>query len=123
MGSEMCIRDRSSMLEKLPGAGNMAHLAQNSQANNQFDKMQYILDSMTPHERKFPDVLNGSRKRRITTGSGTSIQDLNRLIKQHKQMSKMMKKMKGKGMQNMMRNMSGMMNQGGNLLGKGFPKF
>ena len=113
----------SSMLEKLPGAANMAHLAQNSQANNQFDKMQYILDSMTPHERKFPDVLNGSRKRRITTGSGTSIQDLNRLIKQHKQMSKMMKKMKGKGMQNMMRNMSGMMNQGGNLLGKGFPKF
>ena len=113
----------SSMLEKLPGAANMAHLAQNSQANDQFDKMQYILDSMTPHERKFPDVLNGSRKRRITTGSGTSIQDLNRLIKQHKQMSKMMKKMKGKGMQNMMRNMSGMMNQGGNLLGKGFPKF
>ena len=57
----------------------MAHLAQNS-TNNQFDKCNIFL-ILTPHERKFPDVLNGSRKRRITTGSGTSIQDLNRLIK------------------------------------------
>ena len=49
-------------------------------------------------ERSNPDVLNGSRKRRITAGSGTQIQDLNRLLKQHKQMQRVMKKMKGGGM-------------------------
>ena len=113
----------SNMLDKLPGIGNMAQVAETAQANQQFDKMQFILDSMTPHERRYPDILNGSRKRRITSGSGTTIQDLNRLMKQHKQMSKMMKKMKGKGMQNMMRSMSGMMNQGASGIGKGFPRF
>ena len=113
----------SNMLDKLPGIGNMAQVAETAQANQQFDKMQFILDSMTPHERRYPDILNGSRKRRITSGSGTTIQDLNRLMKQHKQMSKMMKKMKGKGMQNMMRSMSGMMNQGDSGIGKGFPRF
>jgi len=59
--------------------------------------------------------LNGSRKRRITIGSGTTIQDLNRLLKQHKQMGKMMKKMKGKGMQNMMRGMGGGMGPRGSM--------
>ena len=113
----------SNMLDKLPGIGNMAQVAETAQVNQQFDKMQFILDSMTPHERRYPDILNGSRKRRITSGSGTTIQDLNRLMKQHKQMSKMMKKMKGKGMQNMMRSMSGMMNQGASGIGKGFPRF
>jgi signal recognition particle subunit SRP54 len=65
---------------------------------------------MTPKERAVPDTLNGSRKRRIATGSGTQIQDINRLIKQHKQMAKMMKKMSGKGgMQKMMRGLQGQM--------------
>jgi signal recognition particle subunit SRP54 len=84
--------------------------------------MECIINSMTPKERKNPDILNGSRKRRITNGSGTNIQDLNRLLKQHKQMGKMMKKMKGKGMQNMMRGMGGMM-PGSGLPPGGFPKF
>ena len=112
----------ASMMDKLPGMGNMKELAQQNQATSQFDKMECIIDSMTPKERKNPDLLNGSRKRRITKGSGTSIQDLNRLLKQHKQMSKMMKKMKGKGMQNMMRGMGGMMS-GDGLPPGGFPKF
>lgn len=112
----------ASMMDKLPGMGNMKELAQQNQATSQFDKMECIIDSMTPKERKNPDLLNGSRKRRITNGSGTSIQDLNRLLKQHKQMSKMMKKMKGKGMQNMMRGMGGMMS-GDGLPPGGFPKF
>jgi signal recognition particle subunit SRP54 len=112
----------ASMMDKLPGMGNMKELAQQNQATNQFDKMECIIDSMTPKERKNPDLLNGSRKRRITNGSGTSIQDLNRLLKQHKQMGKMMKKMKGKGMQNMMRGMGGMMS-GDGLPPGGFPKF
>ena len=65
-------------------------------------------------------MLNGSRKRRITVGSGTKVQDLNRLIKQHKQMAKMMKKVGKKGgLQNVMRGMGGAMPPGGG--GGGFP--
>ena len=113
----------AGLMDKLPGMGNMAQMAQQANASNQFERMECIIDSMTPKERSNPDILNGSRKRRITMGSGTSIQDLNRLLKQHKQMGKMMKKMKGKGMQNMMRGMSGMMGSGeGNPPG-GFPRF
>jgi signal recognition particle subunit SRP54 len=59
---------------------------------------------MTPLERRKPEVINGSRKRRVAQGSGTQIQDVNRLLKQHKQMQRMMKKMGSKGgMANMMR--------------------
>ena len=113
----------AGMMDKMPGMGNMAQLAQQNQASSQFDQMECIINSMTPKERQNPDILNGSRKRRITFGSGTSIQDLNRLLKQHKQMSKMMKKMKGKGMQNMMRGMGGMMPPGGGMAPGGLPKF
>ena len=113
----------SGMMEKLPGMGNMAQLAQQNSASTQFDKMECIINSMTPKERRNPDILNGSRKRRITMGSGTTIQDLNRLLKQHKQMGKMMKKMKGKGMQNMMRGMGGMLSPGDGGPPGGFPRF
>ena len=113
----------SGMMEKLPGMGNMAQLAQQNSASTQFDKMECIINSMTPKERRNPDILNGSRKRRITMGSGTTIQDLNRLLKQHKQMGKMMKKMKGKGMQNMMRGMGGMLSPGEGGPPGGFPRF
>ncbi|WP_341937131.1 signal recognition particle protein [Marinimicrobium sp. C2-29] len=112
-----------SMMEKLPGMGNMAQMAQQNNMGSQFQVMETIINSMTPHERRNPDVLNGSRKRRITQGSGTQIQDLNRLLKQHKQMSKMMKKMKGGGMNKMMRGMGGMMSggAGGGMPGGGMP--
>ena len=110
------------LMDKLPGMGNMAQLTQQKDVTGQFSKMEYIIDSMTPKERANPDILNGSRKRRITQGSGTSIQDLNRLLKQHKQMGKMMKKMKGKGMQNMMRSLGGGMPSGGGFPPGGFPK-
>ncbi|GAA6167689.1 signal recognition particle protein [Sessilibacter corallicola] len=108
----------SSMLEKLPGMGNMAQMAEQANVSNQFKQMEAIIGSMTPEERRNPDILNGSRKRRITMGSGTDVQDLNRLLKQHKQMAKMMKKMKGGGMNKMMRGLGGMMGGmpgGGNL--------
>ncbi len=77
---------------------------------------------MTPKERRYPDVINNSRKRRIAAGSGTQIQDVNRLLKQHKQMQKMMKKFgkKGGGVANLMRGMGGMMPPGG---GGGMPPF
>jgi len=110
------------LMDKLPGMGNMAQMTQQKDMTGQFGKMEYIIDSMTPKERANPDILNGSRKRRITQGSGTTIQDLNRLLKQHKQMGKMMKKMKGKGMQNMMRGLGGGMPSAGGLPPGGFPK-
>ena len=103
----------TGMLDKLPGMGNMAQMAQNQIDNKMFVKMEALIDSMTPAERRNPDLLNGSRKKRITRGSGTEIQDLNRLLKQHKQMAKMMKKMSGKGgMAKMMRGLGGMMPPG-----------
>ncbi len=109
----------ANMLEKLPGMGGMAQMASQANVTDQFGRMEAIICSMTPAERRNPDILNGSRKRRITQGSGTTIQDLNRLLKQHKQMGKMMKRMKGKGMQNMMRGMAGKM--GGGMPPGGFP--
>ncbi len=103
----------TSVLEKLPGMGNIAQLAQQADVTKQFKQMDAIINSMTPAERRDPELLNPSRKRRITAGSGTNIQDLNRLLKQHKQMAKMMKKFKGGGMSKMMRGLGGMMGGGG----------
>jgi signal recognition particle subunit SRP54 len=110
----------SSMLDKLPGMGGMAKAAQEKLESNPFGSMESIINSMTPGERRFPDSINGSRKKRIANGSGTQIQDVNRVLKQHKQMQKMMKKLTKKGaMANMMRGMGGMMQGGG---GGGMPR-
>ncbi|MEX0943379.1 MAG: signal recognition particle protein [Pseudomonadales bacterium] len=96
----------AGMMDKLPGMGNMAKAAQEKINDNAFGQMEAIINSMTPNERRFPDSINGSRKRRIAMGSGTELQDINRLLKQHKQMQKMMKKLTKKGaMANMMRGM------------------
>jgi signal recognition particle subunit SRP54 len=100
----------TSMLDKLPGMSGAANMAkQTDAAEGQFKQMDSIICSMTPLERHLPDKINGSRKKRIARGSGTQIQDINRLLKQHKQMQKMMKKMTAKGgMKKMMRAMGGM---------------
>lgn len=103
----------ASMLDKLPGMGGMAQMAQAQIENKSFARMEAMINSMTPRERRNPEIIQGSRKRRITQGSGTQVQDLNRLLKQHKQMAKMMKKMKGGGMEKMMRGLGGMMPPGG----------
>ena len=113
----------SSMLEKLPGMGGLAKVAEQEGPMKEFGKMEAIINSMTRWERQKPELLNGSRKRRICEGSGTQLQDLNRLIKQHKQMQKMMKKMTNKGaVANMMRGMQGQLppGMGG---GGGFRRF
>jgi signal recognition particle subunit SRP54 len=102
-----------AVLDKLPGMGNMAQVAEQADVSKQFKRMEALINSMTPGERRDPEILNGSRKRRIVQGAGADIQDLNRLLKQHKQMGKMMKKLKGGGMAKMMRGMSGMMGGGG----------
>lgn len=115
-----------SIMDKLPGLGALPPGASQMVGDSQFARMEAIINSMTPRERMNPDILNGSRKRRITQGSGTQIQDLNRLLKQHKQMQKVMKKMKGGGMANLMRGLGGMKGPGG-FPGAGgggnFPRF
>ncbi len=103
----------SSIMDKLPGMGALPPGASKMVDDSLFAKMEAIINSMTMKERMNPDILNGSRKRRITVGSGTELQDLNRLLKQHKQMQKVMKKMKGGGMANMMRGLGGMGGAGG----------
>lgn len=101
-----------SLMDKLPmlGGVNLSQMggAQNA-AEKQFKQMEAIINSMTPAERRDPDMISGSRKRRIALGSGTQVQDVGRLIKQHKQMQKMMKKVTAKGgLSRMMRGMGGM---------------
>jgi len=97
-----------AIMKMMPGMSGMSQILEQKGTQNQFGRMEAIISSMTPKERRSPDILNGSRKRRITRGSGTSIQDLARLLKQHKQMQKMMKKMGGaKDMNKMMKGMGG----------------
>jgi signal recognition particle subunit SRP54 len=102
-----------SMMDKMPGMGNMTAQIKEKANDKSFVQMESIINSMTPGERTRPDVIKGGRKRRIAAGSGTQIQDVNRLLKQFTQMQKMMKKMSGGGMKKMMRNMKGMMPPGG----------
>ncbi len=116
-----------SLMDKLPMMGKInpsqMETAQ-TQAEKQFKQMEVIINSMTPAERRNPDIISGSRKRRIAAGSGSQIQDIGRVIKQHKQMQKMMKKVSGKGgMAKLMRGMGGM--GGGGMLppGGGMPRF
>lgn len=95
-----------SMLEKLPLPGNINPAALKDGANEQQMRRQIaIINSMTPKERRFPKLINGSRKKRIAAGAGQQIQDVNRLLKQHLQMSRMMKKMSRGGMKKLMRGM------------------
>ncbi|MGB1189281.1 MAG: signal recognition particle protein [Pseudomonadales bacterium] len=109
----------SGMIDKLPGAANVAEAAKSRAGQQNFGQMEAMINSMTPKERSYPDLISGSRKRRIAMGSGTQIQDVNRLLKQHKQMQKMMKKLGRKGgMANMMRGMGGMLNPGGQSFGR-----
>ncbi|MDX2424461.1 MAG: signal recognition particle protein [Amphritea sp.] len=118
----------ASLMDKLPGMGQMGGAMQGadlSGAEKGFKQFESIINSMTPHERKRPDVISGSRKKRIAMGSGTQIQDVNRLLKQHKQMAKLMKKFSSKGgMAKMMRGMKGMMPGGMGGMGGpgGFPR-
>ena len=97
-----------AMLEKLPIPGNLNPAALRDGANNkQLGRQIAVINSMTPGERRFPKIINGSRKKRIAAGCGLQIQDVNRLLKQHTQMEKMMKRMSKGGMKKMLRGMPG----------------
>jgi len=112
----------SSLMGKLPGMGNIPDAVKNQVNDKATVQMEAIINSMTIQERQFPRLIKGSRKKRIANGSGTTIQEVNKLLKQFTQMQKMMRKMSGKGgMKKMMRSMQGMMPPGGQ--GGGMPPF
>ncbi|MGK7294362.1 MAG: signal recognition particle protein [Candidatus Wenzhouxiangella sp. M2_3B_020] len=105
-----------SLADKLPGMGNLPDAAKAQLDDKRTRRMIAIVNSMTPKERRYPDTINGSRKRRIAQGSGTQIQDVNKVLKQHKQMQKMMKKAGSKtAMQKMLKRMPGGMPGGGGM--------
>lgn len=111
--------DMSSLLEKLPGdLAAAAGQLQGGQAEKQMRRTEGIINAMTPLERNKPELLKASRKRRIATGAGVPVQDVNRLLKQFEQMQDMMKKMKNGGMSKMLKAMGGMKS-----LGSGFGRF
>ena len=96
-----------SMLGKLPGMAKVPQAAQDMMDENTLSKMEAIIQSMTPQERSFPAVLNGSRKKRIAAGSGTTLQDIGKLTKQFTQMQKMIKRFKGNKMQKRLKHLEG----------------
>jgi signal recognition particle subunit SRP54 len=96
----------SALMDKLP-----AHLTKQAQAAQPNEKditrQLAIIRSMTPRERNFPKILDGSRKRRIAAGSGTQVADINRLLKNFLQMQKAMKSFGKGGLMRMMRGLGG----------------
>jgi len=110
------------LLGKLPGMGQLKDQVSGDFAEKEFKRLEAIIQSMTAQERAFPAVIKGSRKRRIAAGSGTSVQDVNKLLKQFTQMQKMMKKASKGGMKNMMRGLAGKLPPGmGGGPGGGLP--
>ena len=98
----------TALMDKLPG--NLAHMAQGAPQmdDKAIRRLEGIINSMTPQERTRPELIKASRKRRIATGSGVTVQEVNRLLNQFEQMQKMMKMMAKGGMAKMMRSMKGM---------------
>ena len=100
----------ASLMEKMPGQiGQMAKGIEGAQADKSVARIEGIINSMTPEERRKPELLKASRKRRIATGSGVSVQEVNRLLKQFEETQKMMKQFSKGGMAKLMRGMKGMM--------------
>jgi len=103
-----------TLMDKLPGMGQIPDAVKNQANDKELVRMEAMINSMTPKERRRPELIKGSRKKRIAAGSGTQIQDVNRLLKQFSQMQKMMKKMGQKGgMAKMMRGLGGKLPMGG----------
>jgi signal recognition particle subunit SRP54 len=111
----------ASLMDKLPGMDRVPDKVKDQVNDREMRRLIAIVDSMTPKERTFPDIIKGSRKRRIAAGSGTQVQDVNRLLKQFDQMQRVMKKMKSGGMSKMLRSLKGRMGPGGLPPGGGFP--
>jgi len=102
--------DMKDLVGMIPGANKMMKQSGEEIDNESFKPIEAIINSMTPKERALPSILDQSRKRRISKGSGRSVEEINQLLKQFNQMSKMMKMMQGMGqgkMMQMMQNMKG----------------
>ncbi len=100
----------AGLVDKLPAQFQQAAAGANAdQAEKQVRRMEGIINSMTKQERTKPELIKASRKRRIATGAGVQVQEVNRMLAQFEQMQTMMKKFKGGGMMKMMRGMKGMM--------------
>ncbi|MER3400902.1 MAG: signal recognition particle protein [Thermoflexus sp.] len=88
----------SQLLELLPGYGQIARTFSPEEADRRFKRIEAIINSMTPEERRHPEIINASRKRRIARGSGTTVQEVNQLLQEFRQIQRLMKQMKsGKG--------------------------
>jgi signal recognition particle subunit SRP54 len=103
----------AALMGKLPGTAELPEHVKNRVNDREMVRLAAIIDSMTPQERQFPAIIKASRKKRIADGSGTQVQDINRLLKQFEQMQRMMKKVSKKGgLQALMRGMQGRMPPG-----------
>lgn len=99
----------SALIDKMPGMGHLSEQIKSKVDDKKMKHMLAIIQSMTKKEKRLPDLIKNSQKRRIAAGSGTSIQEVSRVLKQYEQMEKMMRKMKGGGMMKMLGNMGKMM--------------
>lgn len=109
----------TGLMDKLPGMGNLSEQIKSKVNDKQLLHMEAIICSMTKKERRKPEIIKGSRKRRIAAGAGVQTQEVNQLLKQFEMMQKMMKKMGSGGMRNMMRGMMGGLSRMG--MGGGMP--
>nr|WP_311465161.1 signal recognition particle protein [uncultured Ottowia sp.] len=110
-----------SFMDKLPTQlAAKASEADLARAEKDIRRKEGIINSMTPEERRKPELLKASRKRRVAQGAGVHVQEVNRLLKEFEQMQGMMKQLKGSGLMKLMRRMGGMKGLGG-LLGGGLP--
>ena len=112
----------SSLMDKLPGMGDIPDHVKGQVNDKEIHRTIAIINSMTLQERRFPGIMKGARKRRIALGSGTQVQEINKLLKQFAQMQKMMKRMRGAGgMAKLMRSLKGRMGGAGGIPPGGFP--
>ena len=99
----------SAMMDKLPGMGGVSQEAKEKINDKELARQIGVINSMTLKERRFPDLIKGNRKKRIAAGCGQELQDINRILKQHKMMQKMVKKFAKGNAANMMRGIKGNM--------------
>ncbi|VFP86557.1 signal recognition particle protein [Candidatus Erwinia haradaeae] len=102
----------NGLIEKLPGIGGLPENVKSQMNDISLKRMEVIIESMTELERIHPEIIKGSRKRRIALGSGTLVKDVNQFLKQFNEMQAMMKKIQKGGMKNMMRNMKDLISPG-----------
>ncbi|HAZ41919.1 MAG TPA: signal recognition particle protein, partial [Methylococcaceae bacterium] len=107
----------TAMMDKLPGMGAVPQHVKEQVNDDAWKRQIVIIESMTLKERRDPDLINTSRKERIAKGSGSDMQDVNKMLKQFDQMQKMMKKFKKGNLMNMMRGAGGNIARGMNFRG------